>query len=74
LLLSTYQSSGSRFLAIPATSAPSERVFCRVSYLITKKHNRINGETARWLLCLRAWGIIDEGGGEELDSGNEEGT
>jgi hypothetical protein len=61
------------FLAIPATSAPSERVFSRGSDLITKKRNRINGETTRWVLCLRDWGIIDEDAGEELDSDNEEG-
>jgi hypothetical protein len=61
------------FLAIPATSASSERVFSRGSDLITKKRNRLNGETTRWVLCLRDWGIIDEDAGEEPDSDNEEG-
>jgi hypothetical protein len=61
------------FLAIPATSAPSERVFSRGTDLTTKERNRINGETTRWVLCLRDWGIIDEDAGEEPDSDNEEG-
>lgn len=61
------------FLAIPATSAPAEGVFSRGSDLITKKRNRINGETTRWVSCLRDWGIIDEDAGEEPDSDDEEG-
>jgi hypothetical protein len=48
--------------------------FSRGSNLITKKCNRLNGETTRWVLRLRDWGIIDEDIGEELDSDNEEGN
>jgi hypothetical protein len=61
------------FLAIPVTSASSKRVFSRGSDLITKKHNQLNSETTRSVLCLRDWGIIDENIGEEPDSDNEEG-
>ena len=47
-------------LAIPATSAPSECIFSGGSDLITKKRNRLSGESIRWLMCLRSWGIIAE--------------
>jgi hypothetical protein len=45
--------------AIPATSAPSERVFSMASNLISKKRTRISSENVRYVLCLRSWGILD---------------
>ena len=47
-------------LAIPATSAASERVFSTGSDIITKKRNRLAPETLRYLLCLRSWGIVHD--------------
>jgi hypothetical protein len=45
------------FLAIPASSAASERVFSQGGDLITKKRNRIGGTNTRYVLCLRSWGV-----------------
>lgn len=61
-------------LAIPASSAPSERVFSAGGDIITKKRNRIGGENLRYLLCLRSWGIIpeDDDLDEEVDDGVDE--
>ena len=46
------------YLAIPATSAPSERVFSMAGNLISKKRTRISSENVRYVLCLRGWGVI----------------
>lgn len=62
-------------LSIPATSAASERVFSAGGNIITKNRNRLSGETVRYLLCLRSWGVLpppeeaedDEVGGEESE-------
>ncbi|KFZ15665.1 hypothetical protein V501_02624 [Pseudogymnoascus sp. VKM F-4519 (FW-2642)] len=48
------------YLAIPATSAASERVFSNGSDIIIKKRNRLSPPTIRYLLCLRNWGRIRE--------------
>ena len=53
-------------LAIPATSAPSERVFSVGSDLVTKKRNRLAPGTVREILCLRDWGILEDA--ENIDS------
>jgi hypothetical protein len=45
-------------MAIPATSAPSERVFSVAGNLITKKRTKILSENVRYVLCLRSWGIL----------------
>ena len=50
---------------IPATSAPSERVFSAAGNLITKKRTRMASETIRYVICLRAWGLIPEADDEE---------
>ena len=41
------------YLAIPATSAASERVFSNSSDIITKKRNLLGRKNTRYLLCLR---------------------
>jgi hypothetical protein len=41
-------------LAIPATSAPSECVFSSGGDIITKKRNRLSGETVRYIMCLKS--------------------
>ena len=56
-------------LAIPATSAPSERVFSQGGDIVTKKRNRLSGERIRELLCLKDWGVIK---GKDLDSEGED--
>ena len=52
-------------LAIPATSAASECVFSVGSDIITKKRNRLGASNTRRLLCLRDWGVLEEGEDEE---------
>jgi hypothetical protein len=54
-------------LAIPATSAESERVFSVGGDIVTKKRNRLSPCTLRHLICLRNWGIISPGEDSEGD-------
>jgi hypothetical protein len=58
-------------LAIPATSAASERVFSNGSDIITKKRNRLSPPTIRYLLCLRNWGRIQEADSDGDDADDE---
>ena len=58
-------------LAIPATSAASERVFSNGSDIITKKRNRLSPPTIRYLLCLRNWGKIQEADSDGDDADDE---
>jgi hypothetical protein len=58
-------------LAIPATSAASERVFSNGSDIITKKRNRLSPPTIRYLLCLRNWGQIQEADSDGDDADDE---
>ena len=53
------------YLAIPATSTASERVFSVGGDIIIKKRNRLAPETVRYLLCLWDWGVIEEDDPEE---------
>ena len=48
------------FLAIPATSAPSECVFSVSSDIVTKKRNRLTGESVQMIMCLKDQGIITD--------------
>ena len=56
-------------LAIPATSADSERVFSVGGDIIIKKRNRLSPSTLRYLLCLRNWGVLSQG--DDEDSGDD---
>jgi hypothetical protein len=42
-----------RYLAIPATSASIERIFSISSNIITKKRNKLQPETVKWLILLK---------------------
>ena len=59
-------------LAIPATSAASKCVFSVGGNIITKKRNRLGAGNTRRLLCLRDWGVLEEGvddsSDDEIDS------
>ncbi|KAK2730655.1 hypothetical protein FQN55_005610, partial [Onygenales sp. PD_40] len=63
------------YLAIPATSAPSESIFSQGSDIVTKKRNNLKKDTVNIILCLKNWKVfkdikdIDE---EEEDSDLEE--
>jgi hypothetical protein len=46
------------YAAIPATLAPSKRVFSTAGNLITKKRTRMASKTIRYVICLRAWGLL----------------
>jgi len=43
------------YLAIPATSVPSEETFSLGKNLITDKRNRLAGKTIRICMCLKSW-------------------
>jgi hypothetical protein len=59
------------FLAIPATSAASERVFSQGGDLITKKRNRIGSNNVRYVLCLRAWSCLEEDDNDDEEERDE---
>ena len=51
------------YLAVPATSCPSERLFSAAGNVISSTRSRLNPETARALLCLKSWyksGLFDK--------------
>jgi hypothetical protein len=60
------------FLAIPASSAPSKRVFSQGGDLITKKRNRISGNNTRFVLCLRNWGILVKDDDDKIEGDTKE--
>ena len=47
------------FLAIPASSVPSERVFSSATTLVSKKRTRLSDKTIRATLCLKEWSRKD---------------
>jgi hypothetical protein len=57
------------FLAIPATSAPSECVFSIGSDVVTKKRNRLTGNSVRMIMCLKDWGMITD---EDVDDDDDD--
>lgn len=48
------------YLAIPATSGPSESIFSIGGDIITKKRNRLSPEMFRWIMLLKSWGVISD--------------
>jgi hypothetical protein len=57
------------FLAIPATSAPSECVFSQGGDILTKKRNRLTGDMIRMIVCLKSWGVFAD---EEVEDGTSD--
>lgn len=43
------------YLAVPATSCPSERLFSTAGNVISASRSRLNPDTVRALLCLKSW-------------------
>ncbi|CAG8632608.1 7929_t:CDS:2, partial [Ambispora gerdemannii] len=43
------------YLAIQATSVPSEQAFSIAKHIVSLNRNRIDPETARASLCLKSW-------------------
>jgi hypothetical protein len=57
------------FIAIPATSAPSERVFSSSGDIISRKRSRLSPATLRWVVCLRDWGVLSDDDDMDDDEG-----
>jgi hypothetical protein len=60
------------YSTILASSVPSESVFSIAGLQITKRRNRLAPKTMGVIMCLRSWGLIEEGkddddGGEDTD-------
>ena len=48
------------YLAIPANSESSERIFFIKSDIITKKRNKLTFEMFKWIMLLKNWGVIND--------------
>ena len=49
------------FLAVPATSAPSERAFSQARHLVTDDRHSLGPETIRECMCLKYWyNVLDK--------------
>jgi len=46
-----------RYLAIPATSAPVERLFSIRENIVTESRNRLDPKTAKKTVLLKSWKI-----------------
>jgi hypothetical protein len=58
------------YLAIPATSAPAECVFNQGGDIITKKRNRLTGDSIRMIVCLKSWGVFADEEAEDSTDDN----
>ena len=43
------------YLAMQASSVPSERGFSKSGLTVSNLRNRLNPETVRYLMCLQSW-------------------
>ena len=57
-----------KYLAIPATSAPSERIFSQAASIITRNRNRLTKDTFKMIMLLKNWGIIKSIEEETIES------
>ncbi|TEY36874.1 hypothetical protein BOTCAL_0540g00020 [Botryotinia calthae] len=53
------------YSAIPASAASSERVSSAAGLLVTEHRTKLPSDTIRYVLCLRAWGVLPEEEAEE---------
>jgi hypothetical protein len=51
----TLSAMARRYLAVPATSAASKRVFSKGQQIVSWKHSSLEPETIEGLLCLKEW-------------------
>jgi hypothetical protein len=49
-----------KYLAIPASSASSERFFSQGALIIPKLRNRLTKETFEKIICLKSWGVFKD--------------
>jgi hypothetical protein len=54
-----------KYLAIPASSASSERFFSQGALIISKLRNRLNKDTFEKIICLKSWGVFKDEEEEE---------
>ena len=60
------------YLVVLATLAPSECVFSQGANIVSKKRNKLTGESIRMLICMKDWGlVIDEDIDSDSDIGGE---
>ena len=60
------------YLAITATSAPSERIFSIAANIITKNRNRLAKDTFKMIILLKNWGVIKDNEEDLLESEEED--
>jgi hypothetical protein len=48
------------YLAVLATLAPSEYVFSQGTDIVSKKRNKLIGESIRMLICKKDWGLVTD--------------
>ncbi|KAM0150447.1 hypothetical protein ACHAQE_008948 [Botrytis cinerea] len=53
------------YSAIPVSTTPSQRVSSAAGLLVTKHTAKLPSDTIRYVLCLRAWGVLSEEEAEE---------
>ena len=57
------------YLALPATSAPSERIFSQASLVLAKRRTRLDPEMAGKLLCVKKnWDAEEKAGWDMLEA------
>jgi hypothetical protein len=60
------------FGTILASSVPSKSVFSIARLQITKRRNRLAPKTMGVIMCLRSWGLIEEGKDDDGDEDTDD--
>jgi hypothetical protein len=60
------------YSTIFSTSVPSELVFSIAGLQITKRRNRLAPKTMGIIICLRSWGLVNEGSDDEGGDSDDE--